>query len=333
MKYIFSIGTEHQLFQVDIAIKHFNISVSEVVLAVENNHKSNGFIDEIQKSPDYGQVIVFESWTFRDIIKNPAKHNAFTTWCSSLDGADISFFYSHYSDDSTLLFLSKVRPSKSYLMDEGTASFRVVMQRRENSFKLKMKLALKSLLYGQYLKILPSITYFTQFDIDLPKEDGKELYRPEKKINEPLAIIDGELIYLGTSITELGIIDENIYLGFMRKIVTDNRGRISRFYYYSHRKESKSKLDKIVLMGFEIVELDEPFEKFFLKQKSIATLICSLSTTNILYNLVNTAVCHPDLLMYKINHDLLDNSKIIYDDIFAATTQKTKEIVVKEIVG
>lgn len=325
MTYIFLIGAEHQLFQVDIAISHFKIEKKSIILIIEkvsNNHK---FIGKVCNSDVYGEVIIFESWTFKDLFKNPRKHQFFINLCLRFANQKIFFLASHYDSDSTLLFNSIVKPSKYFLMDEGTASFSVQIQRNSFEFKSKLKVFVKSLFYKKEISLPKELMYFTKFELNLPKNDKKVVYKVEKN-NNPLTLLNQEeLIFIGSSIVELKMIEEAAYINCLAKVVVENKKKISKFYYYPHRKECVEKLNKIIKLGFEIKYLDEPFEPFFSKQIEISSIICSFYTTSVIYNIAESNIKLPKLIIFKFDSNLLKTHRLVYENIYK--TIKTNKLI------
>ncbi|GEM_PF-1774336 len=316
MKNIFLIGAEHQLFQVDIAISHFRIDKESVILIIEKVSNNHNFIDKVINTNDYGEVIIFESWTFKDLFINPSKHQLFINLCKRFVNKKIFFFASHYDSDSTLLFNSIVKPSKYFLMDEGTASFSVQIQRNSFDFITKNKNFVKSLFYKRGIKLPKELMYFTKFELDLPKNDQKIVYKVEKDKNPLTLLNQGELIFIGSSIVEVEMIEEIAYINLLAKVVYENKEEISKFYYYPHRKECNQKLDKIIKLGFEIKFLDEPFEPFFNKQIEISSIICSFYTTSVVYNIAESNIILPKLIIYKFDNSLLKTDRLIYENIY-----------------
>jgi hypothetical protein len=134
MTYVFSIGTEHQLFQVQAAIKHFDLKHKNILVLVFDVGDAS-FIKKIQQRSDLGTINIFKNWVFKDIVLNPQKHKDFIHFCLELKKSKLAYTFlsSHYQNDNDLLFLSIVKPTKYYLMDEGTASFSVARARQKHS--------------------------------------------------------------------------------------------------------------------------------------------------------------------------------------------------------
>lgn len=315
MKYVFLIGAEHQLFQVNIATSHFKIEKKSLILIIEKITNNHNFIDKVINSGVYGEVIIFESWIFKDLFRNPYKHQFYINLCLRFANQKIFFFASHYDSDSTLLFNAIVKPYQFFLMDEGTASFSVQVQRNSYEFMSKLKIFVKSLIYKKEIYLPKELMYFTKFELDLPKKDQKVVYKVEKN-NNPLTFLNQEeLIFIGSAIVEVKMIDEKAYINLLAKVFLENKENIKRFYYYPHRKESVEKLDKIIRIGFEIRYLDEPFEPFFSKQVEISSIICSFYTTNVIYNIASSNNKLPKLIIYIFPLKKLKKQKLVYKNI------------------
>lgn len=323
MKNIFLIGTEHQLFQVEMAVEHFMLDMSDVVLVIERTPGNVSFVEKMRKSVKYIHVIIFESWVFKDLFLKRYKHRNFIKFCNNIKTGEITFFASHYSTDSTLLFNAIAKPCKYYLMDEGNASFLVQELRRNKSIAEDIKLTIKSLLYGVRIRMPYAITYFTKFDLIMPQADSKEMYFIERKQNPLSELIKNEVSFIGSSIVELDMIEEADYLEFLNWVRSQHIE--SHFKYYPHRKESADKLDKIREIGFEIAYTELPFEAYFATQKTFSENLCSFQTTGVLNNISDSNQNLPRLIMYKFDNKFLKKHKAVYENI--STVMKNNKLI------
>lgn len=325
-KYIFLIGSEHQMSQVEYAKTHFNIDTKNMIIIIEKTHKNDGFITKLQKDALHWNLIIFESWVFKDLVTNRQIFKKFILICEIFKNQEIIFFASHYSTDSTLLFKSIVRPSQMYLMDEGNASFLVKAKRIKNSWKDKMKFLLKSVLYKKSIQLPKNLVYFTRFEFELPKKDQAVVYKTPQVQNPLKQLITNELSFIGSSIVELKMISEKDYLFFLQTIKAKHFPEIKIFKYYPHRKECPKKLELISRMGFEIVQIGEPFESWFSKKINVSEVLCSFYTTGVIYNIEGANHNVPKLIIYKFDSNLLKIHKKIYEDIYT-TFKKNKKII------
>ena len=312
---VFLISTEHQLFQVKIAIEHFKLNTGQIVLiilAVENDN----FAEKMTGNKQYGEVVVFQNWVFKDIFFNRSKCKLFIAFCEGLksnDKVDV-FFTSHYDSDPDLLFLSIVNPPQYYLMDEGTASFSVVNSRNKFVYRKKIEIFIKSILYNKAFSLPQKITYFTQYNLNKKHQDALEEYQVDKISNPLIKLLESESVFIGTSIVELNMIKESDYLVLLQKVYDDIKH--TKCYYYPHRKESIEKLRLIEQMGFIIKKIDEPFETMFAKQQEFPALCCSFFTTGVLYNIAKSNDTIPELKIYKFDLTLLLIHNEVYEQIF-----------------
>jgi hypothetical protein len=329
MKYIFIIGTEHHLFQVDIAIKHFNISIDDIILVILEM-KNNTFTHKVSILK-YGKLVTFKNWTYKDILLNRTAISSFIDFCRYLKAQPTSYilFTSHYDSDPDLLLLSIVNPEKHFLMDEGTASFSVLHKREinENNYFIYL---IKSIFYRNFIHLPKAITYFTQYNIKPKLGDFSEKYEIQMARNPLKRIINNEAIFIGTSIVEVNLMKIGKYLSYMKKII-QNIDK-SKVYYYPHRKESQQKLASIEALGYIIVQQTEPFEKSFAKFDECPELLCSFFTTGVLDNISKANEIIPELRIYKFDTKLLLNVDYeIYQNIYLDMCFN-KRIKFKEIV-
>ena len=314
MKYIFLIGSEHQLMQVDHAIKHFKIRAEEITLLVQEVDIKKKLSEKIRETYRNSSIIGFENWRFLDVFRISKKQNLFIEICNVLKNKyeKVILFTSHYSDDSTFLFISIIKPSQIYLMDEGTASFAVVVKRKERNFILSFKLYIKSIIYDEKLKIPFSICYFTRFNLNIGLNDKKEVYHLQKKENS-LDFKINQFAFLGSSAVELNILDEKDYLQYLKKVIFNHQTK--ELLYFKHRKESNLKLAKIESIGFKIIELDAPFEKYFDSQKDMPGILSSFYTTSVLINISENFNCVPKLEINVFSNLKLKKENLIYENI------------------
>jgi hypothetical protein len=324
---VFLISTEHQLFQVKTAIEHFKLDTKKILLLILAIDSDN-FAQKMTGNRQYGEVIVFQNWVFKDLFLNRSKCRLFIAFCEDLkrnSTVDI-FFTSHYDSDPDLLFLSIVNPSKYYLMDEGTASFSVVNSRNKFVYRKKIEIFIKSIFYNKAFSLPKKITYFTQYNLNKKKFDSLEKYQVNKIVNPLINLVKSESVFIGTSIVELNMIKESDFFVLLKTVYNDIKD--TKCYYYPHRKESIKKLRLIEQMGFIIKEIDEPFESMFAKKLEFPALCCSFFTTGVLHNVAKSNEKIPELKVYKFDLSLLLFQGNIYEQIYIdmQTNQQLKFI-------
>lgn len=314
MKFIFLIAAEHQLFQVRAAIDHFKIETSDLMLVVLEIGDTS-YIERLKASKDLGSIYIFPNWTSRSLFFNRLRFKPLIRFCQSLRRTDLeyTFFSSHYDSDPDLLFFSILKPKMYYLMDEGTASFSVQEKRKKQARKT-LSYLIKSILYGQSIKLPRTLKYFTQYNLDAHKVDEIEKYKIKKNDNPLKRFTEGVVNFVGTSIVEVGYLKQEDYLSFLTKIYADLSG--SKVLYYPHRKETQSKLLLIDKIGFTINKIDEPFETMFAKLEESPSLFCSPFVTGVLDNISKANEKIPELRIYKFDSDLLIQHKEVYENIY-----------------
>jgi hypothetical protein len=324
MKYIFLIGAEHQLYQVDFAISHFNVDLEDVILLVQDMESDNRLINKLVQTRTFNEIYSFPNWTFSDVICFDSKPGFFIELCKKLkhENRFITLFSSHYSDDSTLLFLSILKPSVFFLMDEGTASFTVLERRRMSDASFRFKLIVKSFFYNLLLRRPKKIVYFTRFNFIPDSPDEVELYNIAKIANE-IIFFNSQFAFLGSSVVELGIMDVKDYLVFLNKVKIDNFG--VELLYYKHRKEEDAKLSMIEQLGFLVIDVGCPFENYFASQTTVPRRIGSFFTTSALINISDNFQNMPELTMYVFSTKKLVRNKKVFDNILKLV-QKNKII-------
>jgi hypothetical protein len=319
MKYIFLIATEHHLFQVKAAEKHFSLSKENMILVAMNLGDLPNFIERVKNDTSFSEVHIFDTWIFKDLLLNRNKQQKFIQYCKTLkeNKEEYVFLSSQYESDPDLLFLSIVEPKTYYLMDEGTASFRVVNNRdkEHSSFKTKLKFALKSILYFNTISYPRIVTFFTKYNLRIKEGDQLEKYKTLKKNNPFETSIEKEAAFIGTSIADIGMMKEEEYLFYLESIFNENINK-EKFYYYPHRKETIEKLQKIENIGFIVESPGIPFETFFGQQIIFPELICSFFTTGVLDNISKSNTHFPSLKVYKFDTQLLSSGKETYDAIY-----------------
>ena len=326
------IGAEHQMLQVDLAIYHFNICLKDVVLLIQEVYFDNKLYDKLSKNHRFKEVYAFERWKFSELVLFSYKSRNFLNLCKKLKSqyVNITFFSCHYSDDSTLLFLSILNPLKFYVMDEGTASFTVFVRRRRFELSFGLKLVLKSVFYIKFLRIPKKVVYFTRFNLGPNFPDEVILYCIPKVVNE-LVSFNNSFAFLGSSVVELGIMDVYDYMFYLEQVKRDNQD--SELIYYKHRKEDESKLSLIDALGYQVKDIGGPFEIFFASQTKVPNKMGSFFTTSALLNISDCFENVPTLLLYIFPIKKLRKNKKVFEYILNCfkSYQNIKIIQLREL--
>ena len=124
----------------------------------------------------------------------------------------------------------------------------------------------------------------------LPIEKSIETFSDNKleiinKKHLKAEMIDGNSInIIGMKLSEIGFMDEEIYLEILDKTVREYP--TATINYYPHRGESENKLRKISDQGYIIHKNNLPIEEFFLKNGAPRGIYLTFYSTA-LYNLSN----------------------------------------------
>lgn len=313
MKYIFLIGTEHQLSQVEFASIHFKIPKDDVILIIQGVD-NDSLYKKVMAENSYVNILFFSNWVFKDLILKRDRFKHFIAICNTLKDSykTLVFLASHYSDDSTFIALSILKPIRFYLMDEGTASYGVVNKRRSLNLMLILKLFIKSILYQLRLREPGEIAYFTKFNLVASDNDKIELYEIPK-LENTLISFEKQFGFLGSSVVEVGVMDLTDYLFYLSKIAVQYNNL--ELIYYQHRKEDGDKLDRIRDMGFKIVNLGYPYEKHFSSQEYLPEILGSFYTTSVLINISERYLNIPKLNIFVFPFEKLKKQKDVFEDI------------------
>lgn len=312
--YIFIVGTAHQLFQVSYALDYFSIQKKNAVLLIEKLEFDK--IDTIEINEKVNEIIFFKSWTFNDIFHNSDKINRFYSICNYLKNKYLKFylFTSHYSTDSTLMFNSICIPDKFYLLDEGTASLNISLNRKKINYILGLKLFIKSILYSIKIFIPKQIIYFTRFNIQSTEQDLIVNYSIPIKNNKIKRSNGNRIFFLGSSIADIDLINKTEYLKLVYKVREYYKNK--KFFYFAHRKESDKMLNAIKKLNIIIVRLEAPFEVFYGKLKYTPEVIATFYCSGVLDNLSRMFSELPFLEIHRFNQHLLKKDKRIFELIY-----------------
>jgi len=327
-KNIFMIGTKHQYHQVEMAISHFNLDKKDIYLLVEDLGFEKTFHDDL-RNKSFGEVIIFKSWIFKDLIYNPEISNNFITICKeiALRFKSLNLYTSHYDSDFNLLANSILKPKKIFLMDEGNASFETVLARRKNRDK-KFTLFIKSFLYKIPIFLPSKITYFTKYNLKTNFPDNIKLYRDTMIDNSFVPLNKDVVVFLGSSVVEVGMIKKSSYFDILKRISSDYKNK--KIHYYPHRKESLNKLKDLENLGFKIIKNEQPFEILFLSFNNMPHIITSIYTSCVLDNISKRYKNIPELILYKFDDIVLLKQRDVYRDIYNHS-KKNKSLTIKEI--
>jgi len=328
IKYVFLISAEHQTIQFFEAVRHFKLNKRDILLMLFKVGSNINWIDKYILFDLSSKTYVFDNWTIKDLLFNRGKPKEFINIIQNLSviQAEFILFTSQYFTDATNLAYKILKPKKYYVLDEGTASFRVVFKRQKSQL-FNLKLLIKSFIYGHYLEYPPKVIFFSQYSLNVKEFDSIEHYCFVCKENNKLAFIKNEAILLGSSLVEVKAMRQKIYLDLL-KIIRKDLGNV-RCYYYAHRNENSKKLSVISNLGFEVVVNQKPFEYIYSEFSECPELICSFSSP-ILDTLSKKYSHVPQFKMYRYNSTLQFKNHKITDMIYDAFA-KNSSLIIKNI--
>ena len=315
MKFIFLIGTQHHLVQLNSAITHFKISPEGTILLFIKN-QGEDISKKLEKYQHLYEVKVFENWIFQDLIFDRSKHREFISFINKLKNEDNQFtLFSTVSYETGLLVKSLLKIDKFYLMDDGLGHFtNYFFYKSPRRYIYILKLLIKSILYWKYLKFNSEFIYFTEHDFIVENSKRAVKYTIEKHNNPLKKLINEEVIFLGSSLIEVKLMTYENYMALLTSIKKTFKQK--KIFYFPHRKEEDSILRDIEALGFIIRKINEPFESYFSGLNTCSSTICSLYTTAVIQNIAQRFVNIPNLEVIKFNKNLLLNSQKEYEAIF-----------------
>jgi hypothetical protein len=304
------IATEHHLIQVNQVIAQYELKSSDYLIWFINSTNTD-WIDRVVKGNEFKHFVVSESWNFSELRSKSLKVKEFFSLLEKTksNSPPIRFFYSQYSSDFSLCAIHVLAPKEIILLDEGTASFAICARRKNFSFADNFKILVKSFYYKKIIYFPKKIKYFSQYDLQVAARDSIYKYTFIKENNDYLKFNDSEVAFLGSSLVEVDLLTFDYYLHLMVIIKSSFPNR--KLLYFPHRKENKIKIEAINKIGFEIKEIDQPFEFYFSKLSVCPGTICSFFTPTIMnldakYNLTPHFVIYKfDLLKLKFNRDVV----------------------------
>lgn len=310
---IFIVGALHQLMQVKEAIRYFELTANDSLCFFFGNEAS--FLTSNVNLPI--PILKHPTWRIADIYKMDIK--------STLDNVKKSFaslptihrlFTSQYFSDYSLLACSILKPKEVFVMDEGTASFKVV-QKRATEHSIAFNNLIKSALYHTIIKYPKTVTYFTQYNLTVPNCDSVIKYQMERMGISATKKSDYAII-LGTSMYAIGMITSEAYYSSIESIAFELREKgFMIIEYYPHRKESKDMLLKIANLNVAVKDGSLPFEFVFDDFTNYPSTLISFASP-ILDNLSKKYNIDSKMICYFFPRNYYTN-KIYYDlyvDIF-----------------
>ena len=212
-------------------------------------------------------------------------------------------------------------------MDDGLGHFtNYYFYRSPTRIFYIIKLLIKSIIYGHFLRFHTDFIYFTEHDFIVENAPNAVRYKIKKFDNPLKNLNEDEAIFLGTGLVEGNLMKSTHYIKLLSAI--KKLLKYKTIYYYPHRNEEISKLEFIKNLGFIIKKIDEPFENYFAKMETWPSVICSFYTTAVIRNMALRFEVIPNLKAYKFDKHFLLKSRKESEAIF----QNLKKIKIIELV-
>lgn len=306
------------------ALNFFNIDRNDAILYVfipkSRDISTSGWISRLDKEEGFKVVRIFTLWSILSsfFIKSQSTIE-YTNCLLHLSKYSVRLFSPIYNTDSVNLAIKILTPNKFYVLDDGNASFSVVIQRKKRK-KPAVYFFLSTIYHRRNMFKLPEkIFFFTKYHLPTFGLDESVIYE-EPKYKNTLEFDRNSIIILGSSISEKRrfksrIVNFNDYLSVLTALSIKFINK--KIYYYAHRKESYQHLKVIEKLGFIIVRNSKPFEHLFADFKSIPYVIFSFGSP-ILDNIGRRYESLPRMITIKMNLETYPNKgadfKLIYED-------------------
>jgi hypothetical protein len=205
-------------------------------------------------------------------------------------------------------------PNVIYCLDEGARTICTALERSGNDsnsgsqkFGQYVKRNIMELLYGYKVSPISSIHYFTCYNVPLRKNDAilvntYELLR--KKIRD-IPKDGNTLLFIGSSLSEVGVVSEEYYLYCLKEISRYYYGK--KICYVAHRGDCEEKLRKIEKdLGMTVVKYNIPFELVISQGESIPYGVVSFYSS-VLVNCYKMFADNLKVVSVRLDYNELSN--------------------------
>jgi len=287
MKSVFLVKTPLQLINAIEAKYHFNLNVDDCVLIIMGDRKSQPQILKLANAVnEWGVVIILNrvNLFFGSPFENDASPFIERVWQSEIFSK--SFFnvrrlnrISKHLGKVEYIFIGYARyiymrhfvnvtsHDRVFLLDDGNATIKLAKERREDTssssssgVKKKLKLFAKRFFQGVKDREKESLCFFTIYDV-CPGNNDQIIKHNFEHIRSEINSLEvtNEVFFLGSPISESGIMDKSGYLDHLRRVKEFYRNK--KLIYVAHRRELPGKLKEIEKnLGIEVVLFDYPIE-------------------------------------------------------------------------
>ena len=322
MTNIFLLYAEHQYKSLIHSIKYFNITKNKAVLFVFVENKGhmpkNSWIKSLLTDALFKETFVIEEWSVvNSIIRGSISAKYFVNTLNSFSNSRCRLFSPIYNSDSINLAYNILKPKDLIILDDGNASFSVLLERK-NIKNFKFYSLLSSFFHKRnMLKRINKITYFTKYNLPFIGNDiiikyEEEVVKNLLKLDNNCVIILGSTIYIAPPKMK-SIIDPSDYFDTLSEI--RNKFKSKTIKYYAHRYENEKSLDSIRKFGFEIVKNNKPFEKMFKDFETCPHIIMSFGSP-ILDNLTRIYEKTPRLITIRMDLSKYRRARLDFELIY-----------------
>jgi len=174
-----------------------------------------------------------------------------------------SLILGNYEMDFMKHFSNQVHYNRLIALDDGTATLRVYKERRNNnhiSSFTRIKKSIREMILGLDTTETEKITFYTTYD--LKPVDGDIVINNEYTYLKQMssqARDNGKIYFLGQQFVEMKILNEDVYIDYMKKIKEYYNGE--QLAYIAHKHEDVKKIERIETdVGLEVQRFDVPIE-------------------------------------------------------------------------
>jgi len=286
MKSVFLVKTPLQLINAVEARHYFGLDKKDCILIAMGDRKSQPQILNLAKAIDEWEDVIelndinlFSGSPFEKSRKISGKIQQLKMVRSSLfyirrlnklsnHLGEVKYIFIGYTRYPYMTHFVNITPYEQlFFLDDGNGTIDLAKQRKNEinsnlniGLRKKIKLLGKKYLLGIKDKEADSACFFTAYDITVGDNDRvvKNDFKYLKSSLNELPVSE-EVYFIGSPLSEVGIMEEEDYLAQLRKVKAyfDD----AELIYVAHRRDSPSKLDIIRNdLGLKIVLFEYPIE-------------------------------------------------------------------------
>jgi len=277
----FLVETPHQVLNALEARERFALSSVSVTIITSTNY-TRPVYEPILHEYKWASLSYIEPWNwaaglkrsgiFRSIIlragvffEDLRRRQLLDGLAQRLPKAD-NLFLGNYGKLYMRRFAEQIQCKTIYVLDDGTATLSLNEERhrlRSQPGSLRPTRAmyrLRNRLVGVDERHLDRVTFFTTYDLEAAEGDAviKNDYRYLRSVASQHAPSD-EVFFLGQPMVEDGLLTDEVFTGYMAKVV--RHFEHSKLIYLPHKRECEEKTRKLEQrFGLSIRRFDVPIE-------------------------------------------------------------------------